>query len=299
MRHARLAKAFLLITLAIVPDRVRAQDLPQPWADSRDLPGRVDLSASVGVLMPTRWSDLVLLGSISPAAGALEQVLTRDLRVEPDRGFSGALTYWRGRYGFRAQAGFSRSTLTVGSLPAAATPLAGADVSSVGIDTWLYDVGGAIGMVDYKPGRSVWPYGFVGLGGITYDLKKAISPPLAFVQRGPSGNGSGNIFFVGDTGRQFLLAVDELSRETVFALNAGAGVNFQLPLGRGGVGLRLEVADHVATSPVRLQIRDLSSLGAVVSDEGVRFPIVHHLSATAGVVPVIVRGAAAGIRVAA
>jgi hypothetical protein len=46
---------------------------------SRDRPPRVDLSASTGLLMPTDWSDLVLLGSLCSASG----VLVRDLQVEP------------------------------------------------------------------------------------------------------------------------------------------------------------------------------------------------------------------------
>jgi hypothetical protein len=49
-----------------------------------------------------------------------------------------------------------------------ATP--GSDISgetnSVGIDTWLYNVGGAIGFVEYAPTRWVWPYGFIGLAGL-------------------------------------------------------------------------------------------------------------------------------------
>src|SRR5687768_16830463 len=49
-----------------------AQTLPQPWADAEDYSRRVDITASIGVVAPTDWSDLVLLGSLSPATGVLE-----------------------------------------------------------------------------------------------------------------------------------------------------------------------------------------------------------------------------------
>ena len=66
MRHAPLA-FISLVVLALVPASSIAQDWSQPWADPQDRPPRVDISASAGFLMPTRWTDLVLLGSISPA----------------------------------------------------------------------------------------------------------------------------------------------------------------------------------------------------------------------------------------
>jgi hypothetical protein len=284
MRHARLALVPLVATLTLLPAPIIAQDWSQPWADPQDREPRVDLSASAGFLLPTRWSSLVLLGSISSASGVLEQVLSRDLRVEPDTEFSATATYWRSRYGFRAQAGFSRSSLRIGGAPLSGSQSADESVS-VGIDTWLYDVQAAIGFVDYKPTRWVWPYGFVGLGGITYHLKKAISPPLTFIEHGPSRvDARGNTIVIADAGRQFLLAIDELSTETVFAVNVGMGTDFRLPLGPAGVGLRLEISDHLAPSPLGLRIRELSVLGAFAPDAGVRFQVVHHLSATAGLV---------------
>src|SRR5262245_5573669 len=119
--------------------------------------------------MPTRWSDVALLGSFSPAQGALQQVLTRDVHVKPDTAFTAAATYWRNRYGFRAQAGFSRSSLQItgaqvlGDLAATPASSVGGETTSVGVDTWLYDIGASIGFMDYVPTRLVWPYGFFGL----------------------------------------------------------------------------------------------------------------------------------------
>lgn len=247
-----------------------------PWSDSRDRPTRIDLSASAGLLLPTDWSDLVLLGSLSSASGVLEQVLVRDLRVEPGSVFGAAVTYWRGKYGFRAQATRSSSSLVIGA----------DNLTSVDLDTWMYDVRGAIGLLEYTPARWVWPYVSFGVGGITYDLAQTIGPPLVtFIERGPSGSaGSGDVVIVHQDGRQFLLAVDELGLETVFALNFSAGTDFRIPLGPAGVGLRLEVSDHIAPSPLGLRFHELSSFGVPGSRNSIHFGWVHHLRAAIGLV---------------
>jgi hypothetical protein len=279
----------LVVALTMLPSVTWAQDWSQPWADPVDRPPRVDVSASAGFLMATRWSDLVLFGSATPASGALEQVLSRDVRVEPDTALAGAATYWRARYGFRAQAGLSRSSLNISRPPLldSASPAsadAGGD-TSVAIDTWLYEVAGLIGFVDYEPSRRVWPYGFVGLGGLTYHLDKTIAPPLAFVERAPSRpGGAGDTILIVNDGRQFLLTTNALSTETVFAVNFGVGTDFRIPLGKGGVAVRLEIADRLAPSPLALRVEELSSFGTVPFDTGVRYRVVHHLSATAGLV---------------
>jgi len=282
MRYVRLAFALALAILMLAATAA-AQDWSQPWADPQDRPPHVDLSGAAGFLMPTGWSNLVLLGSISSATGVLEQVLTRDLRVEPKTAFKGGATYWRDRYGFRTQVSFSRSSLTIGGTPLGTTqsPLDGR--ASVSIDTWLYDVGGAIGFVDYKPDRVVWPYGFFGLGGVTYHPKTPVGPPLSFIQQSPALPPD-TVLVVRDNSRQFLLAVDELGTETEFAFNFGVGTDFRLPIGPGGLGLRLELSDHVASSPLGLRVRELSPIGGLGAEDRVRFDLVHHLSATAGFV---------------
>jgi len=264
------------MALALFPAAVAAQDWSMPWSDPRDRPPRVDLSASAGLLMPTDWSDLVLLGSVSSASGVLEQVLVRDLHVEPGTVFGAAATYWRGRYGFRAHGARSKSSLAIG----------GDEFRSVDLNTWFYDARGAVGLIDYTPRRWVWPYVFFGFGGITYDLARTVSPPLlTFIERGPSRSDERrDIVIVEENGRQFLLAVDELKLETVFAFNFGAGTDFRIPLGPAGIGLRLEVSDHVAPSPLGLHIHELSRFGVPASDTAVRFGRVHHLRAAAGLV---------------
>jgi hypothetical protein len=258
-----------------------AQDWTQPWADPQDRPPRVDISASFGFMTPTDWSDLVLLGTLSSASGVLEQVLVRDLRVEPHTDFGGALTYWRGRYGVRAQAGLSRSSLVIGGPPFDEFPT---DEESlrIDIDTWSYDVRGAIGFLEYEPRRLVWPYAFFGLGGITYDLERTIRPPLlTFIEHPPAGPAPQRIF---DDSREFLLAVDEIGLETVFAFSLGLGTDFRIPLGPAGIGVRLEVSDQIAPSPVGLRIGELRRTQPLNTDTGVQFGLVHHLRASAGFV---------------
>jgi hypothetical protein len=284
MQHPPFLRTALLgASLLLLPSAVAAQEWGQPWADPYDRPGRVDLSASIGFLAPSDWSDLVLLGSISSTSGVVEQVLVRDLHVEPDRELGAAVTYWRGRYGFRVQGGFSSSSVLIGGPVPDIDEPAGQSLS-VGVDTWLYDIRGTIGFMEYEPETWVWPYGFFGVGGITYDLEQRIGPPLlTFIEGGRPGPGP-DVVISHDRGREFLLAVDELGLETVFAFNVGVGTDFRIPVGPGGIGIRLELSDHIASSPVGLRIGDLRRSGALASDTGVTFGVVHHLRAAAGIV---------------
>jgi hypothetical protein len=286
-----LTRLVAVVALLCCASPTRGQDLPQPWADSIDYPGRVDISASVGVGTATDWSDLVLLGSISPAFGVIEQVLVRDLRVRPDTQIGAAVTYWRGRYGFRAQASRSKSTLVIGSAPVDAfAPLPLRDAAaSVDLDTWSYDVRGVVGLIDYKRGWWVWPYAWLGFGGITYDLRQSIAPPLlTFIEGGRSLTPE-ELVIVDQHSHEFLLSVDEVAQDSVFAFNLGVGTDVRLPLGPSGVGLRLELSDHVSQSPVGLRIGELRRSNVWAADTGLGSKFVHHLRATAGFVVYIRR----------
>jgi hypothetical protein len=128
------------------------------------------------------------------------------------------------------------------------------------------------------------PYVFIGFGGITYDLKQTIAPPLSFIERGPSRSNAVDTIIVVSDGRQFLLTTNALSTETTFAINFAMGTDFRIPLGRGGVGVRLEIADHLAASPLELRVEELSPFSTLPSDNVVHFRRVHHLSASAGLV---------------
>jgi hypothetical protein len=274
--HTRFFLAGLL--MLVFSSSVAAQRLPEPWLDPYDQPGRVDLGFSFGFVAPSDWSDLVLLGSLSSATGVVEQVLVRDLRVASDSQLDGAVTYWRGRYGFRAQAGFSKSSLTIGG------PDLSAEAMKIDMDTYSYDVRGVIGFLEYAPQRWVWPYGFLGFGGITYDLARAVPPSLlTFIERPPVSGGA-DVIIVRDDNRNFLLAVDELENETVFALSFGIGTDIRIPVGGGGLGLRLELSDQMAQSPVGLRIGHARRSYPLGYDTGVHFGVVHHMRASAGVI---------------
>ena len=278
---------FVVALMLLSSTTATAQDWKEPWADPYDRPPRVDVSGSAGFLVPTDWSNLVLLGSISSVSGILEQVLVRDIRVEPSTVYDGNATYWRGKYGFRVHGGYSKGSLEIGGTPdTLQSRTGGDDRTSVDVETWLYDVRGAIGLIDYKPSRWVWPYVFLGFGGITYNLSRTVSPPLlTFIERTPSRrNERGDIVVAEDTGSQFVLAVDELGLETVFAVNFGAGTDVRIPLGPVGIGLRVEVSDHVSPSPLSLSILHMSPVGGLMSQTDVRFGYVHHLRAAAGLV---------------
>ncbi|MGH8636366.1 MAG: hypothetical protein ACREUZ_04435, partial [Burkholderiales bacterium] len=157
------------------------------------------------------------------------------------------------------------------------------DLTATRVNTLFYDVRGAFSLIDYAPDRWALPYAFVGFGGITYDLSRPVSPPLlTFIERSPVGRP--DVVIAEDDGRHFLLAVDELSLETVLAVNFGVGTDFRVPMGGGSVGIRLEISDNVARSPVTVRIREFGPFGGLVSGSDVRFGNVHHFRAMAGVV---------------
>ena len=250
-----------------------------PQYDPLDIPPgprRVDVSGAGGFLLSSDWSDLVLLGSVSSATGVFEQVLARDLVVEPGPVFDAAVTYWEGRYGFRVHGGFAQSCLSASRSCATA---AGQDAGTVDVDTYIYDLGGAVGLVDYGRNRKVWPYVFVGMGAVTYNLEHGVGPPLSVIERRPP---SGSTLIVSEPS-QSLIVIEELGLETKFTWNFGVGTDFRIPVPGGSVGVRLEVSDHVHPSPVEIEIANLEGV-APVRDVDTDFGWVHNLRAAAGLV---------------
>jgi hypothetical protein len=242
-------------------------------------PRRVDVSGSGGLLLSSDWSDLVLLGSISSVTGALEQVLARDLVIQPGPVFDGVVTYWEGRYGLRVHGGFARSCLAVARSCTAAT-FTGTS-GTIDVDTWIYDLGGAVGLIDYRRGAIVWPYVFVGVGGVTYDLERSVGPPLTFIERrAPLTNG---VVVARSEADSLLIAVDELGIESRFALNLGFGSDFRVPVAGGSIGVRLELSDHIHRSPVDIRIENVEGFRPA-SGSRIDFGYVHNLRAAAGLV---------------
>jgi hypothetical protein len=276
MSYPRVVAALLvgvfLIVASSTPARAQRLTLTEPPAG----PPRVDLSGSGGLLLSSDWSDFVLLGSVSPSTGALEQVLVRDLVVDPGPVYDGTVTYWEGRYGFRAHFGFAKSCLAIGR--SCGDIAAIADTGTVAVKSYGYDVGGAIGLLDYQAERWVWPYAFFGIGGITYDIDRTIGPPLTFIERRPATPPSAVISRDTDP---LLISIDELGIETRLALNVGLGTDFRIPLGPAGVGVRLEVSDHVHDSPLDVRV---NALDAFRDDAELDFGLVHNLRAAVGVV---------------
>jgi hypothetical protein len=268
----RLSIALALLVIGPVP--ATAQTDPYSIFPGRP---RLDISGSSGLRLSTDWSDLILLGSVSPGSGALEQVLARDVVIEPGTVFDLAVTYWEDRYGFRVHGGFARSCLAM------ARRCGSGNAAGVDVGAWTYDIGGAIGLVDYSPARWVWPFVFLGVGGVTYDLEATPGSPLTFIEQPPVGD-RGRTFIVSDGARPLAIVIDELGLETKLAFNAGIGTDVRLPLGAGGVGLRLELSDHVHTSP--MQVRIVNVGGITGADGGTRLNAgwVHNFRASAGLV---------------
>lgn len=279
--HDRLRLFLFLLAVCVtgLPSKAAAQW--DPFNPPRD-PRHVDVSGSAGLRLSTDWSDLILFGTVSPATGVLEQVLARDLVFVPGPVFDGTVTYWEGRYGFRAHGGFSRRCLAVARRCGAIPTLDGVTQGSVDVDASYYDVGGAIGLIEYHRNPWVWPYTFFGVGGVTYDIKQSVSPPLQmFIERRPPA--TPQVTITSDRSRPVLIAIDELGLETKFAFNFGIGTDFRVPLGAAGVGLRFELSDNVHESPLRIRVVDVNAF----TDNDVVQPnarFVHNLRASGGVV---------------
>lgn len=283
MRNRHLRTYVLSIVLAILVAPAPAAAQANPLAIAAGL-RRVDLTGSRGLLLSTDWSDLVLLGSVSTVSGALEQVLVRDLVVDPGPMLDGVVTYWEGRYGFRVHGGFAESCLAVGRrCREAPPPSLGGEAGAVDVDEWMFDVGGAIGLVEYSPGKWVWPFVFAGVGAVTYNLERSVGPPLTFIERRPVA-GTQRAIVVSENPEPLLIAVDELGLETKLALNVGLGTDIRIPLGAGSLGLRLEVSDYIHRSPLQVRIVDPSAFLGFASDSRLNFGNVHNMRAAAGLV---------------
>jgi hypothetical protein len=270
MRNAQIALCSVFATIVIVASPIAAAAQTDLFAIPPG-PKRVDLSGSSGFLLSTDWSDLVLLGSVSTISGALEQVLVRDLEVEPGPVFDGVVTYWEGRYGFRVHGGYASSCLAPGG---------NCNSGAVDVKSYMYDFGGAVGLIDYRRNALAWPYFFFGIGGVTYDLEQTVGPPLSFIERRPPGSPDAKVF-VFDDPNQLLITIDELGVETKFALNLGVGADLRIPLGPASVGLRLEVSDSIHQSPIDLNVVNLDEFGGTTT---INFGFVHNLRAAAGLV---------------
>jgi hypothetical protein len=67
------------------------------------------------------------------------------------------------------------------------------------------------------------------------------------------------------------------------AFNIGVGTDFRIPLGPAGIGVRLELSDHMHESPVNLQVNQLDAYD-FGTQQMPNFGLVHNLRVAAGVV---------------
>jgi hypothetical protein len=265
------------------------------WGAEYDGPRRLELSASAGYALSTDWSDLVALHVTGAGGGIHRQVLLRSVAVAPGAGGAAAVTYWKGRHGFRVTAGYTRSCLTTASRCVdgdAAPPAEGAalTVAEVPMDIWRYGVEGIVGLRNWADSRFWRPYAVLGFGGVAYDPEAGALPifPGTFetVVPPPDG-GSGTVIITNGTDT-FLLATDELGFENVLGLTLGIGMDLRVPVGIGGLAVRLELADQMTRSPFSVRVTRLGDDRRAFYGDGrddivFRSGVIHNLRATAGV----------------
>ncbi|MGH7446106.1 MAG: hypothetical protein ACREK1_01130 [Longimicrobiales bacterium] len=264
------------------------------WGGEYDGPRRLELSASAGYAASTDWSDLVALHVTDARGGIHRQVLLRSVAVAPGAGGAASVTYWKGRHGFRVTAGYTQSCLTtaprcVDGDPAPPEQNAALTVAEVPMDVWRYGVEGIVGLRNWADSRLWRPYAVLGLGGVAYDPEAGALPifPGTFetVVPAPDG-GSGTVVITNGTDT-FLLATDELGLENVLGLTLGIGMDLRVPVGIGGLSLRLELADQMTRSPFSVRVTRLGDDRRRFDRDGgeavFRSEVIHNLRASAGV----------------
>jgi hypothetical protein len=269
-----------------------------PFEKNEPRPKRIDVSIGTGFQMSTDWSDLVVLGTLG---GLVEQVLVRNLAFAPGNSFGLTVTYWEGRYGFRVNAGMSRSCLAVAGacgsfvMPDDRTPNINDRITVPNIDANAYslDIGGAIAFV--APGSDVpfRPFVFFGAGGLSYDLDDAVRFLLpSFIELGGTPgrigrDGDGRLVVIAD-GSPFLVSVGQPGFELMFEANFGLGMDARVPLGAASLGLRLEVGDYITRSPLEVRLAglvdDFHFARRDVEDVRFDFGYVHNLRLSLGLV---------------
>lgn len=258
-----------------------------------DGPRRLELSATAGYALSTEWSDLVTLQVADAQGGLHRQVLLRSVAVAPGAGGAAAVTYWRGRHGFRVLAGYSRSCLTTASRcrdgDAAPDPDGPAlTVAEIDMDVWRYGVEGIIGLRNWEQSRVWRPYVVLGLGGVAYDADEDALPlfPGSFDTLAPPPGSPDGAVVIRDGTSTLLIATDEVGFEHVLGLTLGIGMDLRVPVGIGGVGLRIELADQITRSPFSVRVTQLDGSRRYFgrADEAVFQPAaVHNLRASVGV----------------
>ena len=257
---ARLALVALALPLLALPVALRAQDYEDMF-DNPYLgqPKSLSLEAFGGAYWSTPWNDLVLLGSVN-SGNTVEQVLLRQVQVQADRVYGGSVTYRRGRGGFRVEASYAESCL---QLAGSCDPLLQGSATQVplprriGVNTWTADVAAEVSLVPIKGGEAFRPFLLIGGGAVVYAPKGGAAqllPQFLDITGGTSST-IGTQVTVEFPGAGTVVAdVRGIGMETMFSGVLGAGTDVRVPIGNGGVGLRLQAIDHITNSPMHVSI---------------------------------------------
>jgi hypothetical protein len=264
-----LAAATPLTAQAATPIPADTPRFERHWPGTYDGPRRLELSASAGYALSSAWSDLVTMQVHDPHGAIHQQVLLRNVRVAPGASVGGAITYWRGRHGFRVHGGYMQSCLTTATrcsdadvAPPPPPNGAALAIAEVPMDVYRYGVEGLVGLRSWAESRFWRPYLVVGAGGVTFDPDAAALPflPGTFETVVPPTATPGSIV-VTDGTSTFLVAAGELGMEHVFGLTVGIGMDLRVPVDIGGVSLRVELVDQITSSPFSVEIARLEGGG--------------------------------------
>lgn len=285
--HTLLVGSLLGITLALAPGGLRGQDVWDDWDNPyAGQPRSLSVAVMGGTYWSTPWSDLVVLGTIT-GRGAVEQVLLRQVQVNPGPMVGASLTYRRGRAGARIQAAYSHSCLAIAGSCDPASFATGSQIPQpqqrINVRTWMADVDGEVSLVPARSGQWARPYLLVGAGGVVYDpagTAAQLLPQFLDYGSGTARTAGSEVTVDFPDAGQVVVDVQGAGLQTVFSVVLGAGTDLRVPIRNGGFGLRFQVADHIAASPLRVRVA--RGLGNQLSD--LNFGAIHNIRLSAGAV---------------
>ncbi|MGH7471695.1 MAG: hypothetical protein ACRENP_27395 [Longimicrobiales bacterium] len=254
MRNLVSRVLVLALLLGALPATAQQRDL---WEDY-DGPRRIEFAAGAGLFLTTGWSDRVFLESFSALGVTNRQLLLRGFSMAPEFGGAASVTYWKGRYGFRVQAGFVQSCVTTSSHcdDVLFPPFDELPIVETEMHQYTYGVQGIVGLTEYSPNQSIRPYVIVGAGGVTYDVDQPLSAllPGPLTTTGPVRIDDNKETVIVADPTTLLFSVSEGSVTSKFAFNLGIGTDLRAPIGSGAFGFRFEASDQIAKAPLSLRV---------------------------------------------
>ncbi len=274
MRNRRIGicSAVTLIILACPGSSPRGPDrsVRHPsWATARG-----SSAARAAFFCPPTGAISSCSGQSSTVSGALEQVLVRDLGGGAGPGLR------RGRHllGRPLRIPGARRVRAARAWPSAATAAAG----SVDVDSFMYDVGGAVGLIEYRRDTWAWPYFFFGIGGVTYDLERPSVRRSTFIERRPSARTEGQVIVRVRRSRSTAHRHRRTRRGDEVRTESGCG---HRPSRAARLGQRGTPAGSLRQySPIAHRISMSSNIDDFGSTTRIDFGYVHNLRAAAGLV---------------